>query len=167
MNKKGNKSFLYTFNRIIYTAILTFLSSLVFIMEFKPANGTYLENHNETYKFLIDIYNSLRDFDVVWVLLIVFIFYFYYNVFFNSDKSKKGKVLSALVSLWFVGVTIVGKCFAIDNSLRSIYCSEAQIIKTILLSIGYFIIFYSFSVFSIVTWYFFGNFYCNFYYFFV
>ena len=80
MNKKGNKSFLYTFNRIIYTAILTFLSSLVFIMEFKPANGTYLENHNETYKFLIDIYNSLRDFDVVWVLLIVFIFYFYYNV---------------------------------------------------------------------------------------
>ena len=146
MNKKGNKSFLYTFNRIIYTAILTFLSSLVFIMEFKPANGTYLENHNETYKFLIDIYNSLRDFDVVWVLLIVFIFYFYYNVFFNSDKSKKGKVLSALVSLWFVGVTIVGKCFAIDNSLRSIYCSEAQIIKTILLSIGYFIIFYSLCI---------------------
>ena len=146
MNKKGNKSFLYTFNRIIYTAILTFLSSLVFIMEFKPANGTYLENHNETYKFLIDIYNSLRDFDVVWVLLIVFIFYFYYNVLFNSDKSKKGKVLSALVSLWFVGVTIVGKCFAIDNSLRSIYCSEAQIIKTILLSIGYFIIFYSLCI---------------------
>ena len=146
MNKKGNKSFLYTFNRIIYTAILTFLSSLVFIMEFKPANGTYLENHNETYKFLIDIYNSLRDFDVVWVLLIVFIFYFYYNVLFNSDKSKKGKVLSALVSLWFVGVTIVGKCFAIDNRLRSIYCSEAQIIKTILLSIGYFIIFYSLCI---------------------
>ena len=146
MNKKGNKSFLYTFNRIIYTAILTFLSSLVFIMEFKPANGTYLENHNETYKFLIDIYNSLRDFDVVWVLLIVFIFYFYYNVLFNSDKSKKGKVLSALVSLWFVGVTIVGKCFAIDNSLKSIYCSEAQIIKTILLSIGYFIIFYSLCI---------------------
>ena len=146
MNKKGNKSFLYTFNRIIYTAILTFLSSLVFIMDFKPANGTYLENHNETYKFLIDIYNSLRDFDVVWVLLIVFIFYFYYNVLFNSDKSRKGKILSVLVSLWFVGVTIVGKCFAIDNSLRSIYCSEAQIIKTILLSIGYFIIFYSLCI---------------------
>lgn len=143
-NTVNNK--LDTFNKIVYTAIITFLSSLVFVIEFKPANGNFLENNNKFYIFLVDIYNSFREFDIVWILLIVFIFYFYYNILLNSKNSKRQKLLSIVVSILFAGMTIIGKSLGIDNSLQPVYCSAAQIVKTFFLFIGYFIIYYSLCI---------------------
>lgn len=140
---KKNNNVYYTFNKIIYTAIMTFLSSLVFIVDLKPANGNFYEINNKFYKFLTDIYSSLRDFDIIWVVLLIFIFYFYYNVLFNEKTNKKMRIISGIVSLIFVGLTIIGKCLSYGNSLEMIYCSSAQIVKTIFISIGYFIIYYS------------------------
>lgn len=144
--KKITINYVDIVNKIVYTLIATLFSSLVFILKFEKINGLFLRNNSGLYKFFTEIYDSLRPFEISSVILLIFIFYFYFNSFFNKRNSKKQKLFSIFIALVFTVITLIGKSLAIDNTLQTLYTTEAQIVKSILLGIGYFFIYFSVSL---------------------
>ena len=143
MKREKTNNYIVTIKKIILTLIATLFSSLVFLLKFEKTNGLYLEIDTEVYRFFKELQYSLKDFDISSILLLIFIFYFYYNSFFKIKINKNKKIFSACFAFWFTIITLIGKSFAIDNTLLSLYSNDVQIIKSILLGIGYFFLYFA------------------------
>ena len=130
-------------NKIMYTLIFATLSTLVFIVTLSKPNMAFYVQESKLYQFITEIWLSLKDFDVAYVTLFVFIYYAYYNIYFDNSKLTSKSFINAAISIILTAITLIGKCYKIDNTLNTMVDSGAQILKFAILSIGYYLIYYA------------------------
>lgn len=130
-------------NKIIYTLIFASLSLLVFIMSIEEVNMDFYKHYSKIYQFYHAISFSLKDFDIMYVTLGIFIYYAYYNIYFDDKKLNYKNLINCLIAILLTFLTIVGKNYKIDNTLGMIFNTKAQIVKCLLLSLGYYFIYYA------------------------
>ena len=131
------------FNRYLYALIFSMISTLVFIVDFAPVNPTYLVEDIAIYRFFTEINISLDSYNGISVILWIFIFYFYFNTYFDGDRNKKKNIFFVLMAVLTSIFTIICKSYSYDNTLNVIYSSSVQIFKTIVFFVGYILIYYA------------------------
>ena len=131
------------FNRYLYAFIFSMISTLVFIVDFAPVNPAYLVEDIAIYRFFSEISISLDTYNGISVILWIFIFYFYFNTYFDGAGNKKKNIFLVLMAIVISVFTIICKSYSYDNTLNVIYSSNVQIIKTVLFFVGYILIYYA------------------------
>lgn len=133
-------------NKYIAILIITIFSCMVFILEFQEPTGIYYSNNNTFFQFITCFYESMKPFETMWVLLFGLIFYFNFNILFNDKTTKFKQFFSFIIGIILTTITIIGKSLAIDNTLNTLQSSNVQILKIIIISLGYFFLFYTSSI---------------------
>jgi len=131
------------FNKYLYIFIFSIISTLVFIVDYAPVSPAFLVEKNPIYDFLTEIYISMDTYNGISVILWIFIFSFYFNVYFDGEKNKKKNLILITLAIITSIFTMVCKSYAFDNTLNAFYSSTVQIIKTVLFTIGYILIYYA------------------------
>lgn len=134
-NKKNNNSI--SLKKILIVFLMTIASGIVFILKYPPVSGLYFQSSNEVYRLLTELKVSIVNFDVSLLFLTLFIAYFYYKVLDLENLKLREKIYLVVVALAFSCINIIGKNLSIDNSLRLLTSTNAQIVKSILFMIGY------------------------------
>ena len=142
---------LYKFNKYLYLFLFTVITMLVFLIRFEFNDMSSLVNSNYLSSFFAELNLSFKDYDIIYVTLLVFILYFYNSVYFNGSKYTKKSIIMTIVSFLISIFTVLCKSYVIDGTLRNIYLSDVQIFKSIIFLLGYWIIYYSIikKIFSI------------------
>jgi len=130
-------------NKIIYTIIFTSITMLVFVMFINQQNISFYSDNSSLYKFAMEIYLSLKVFDVAYVALFAFIYYFYYHIYFDGNKLNLRSLFNICLAILLTFIVMTGKAYKLDNTLGLIFNTKAQMVKCGLLSIGYYLIFYA------------------------
>ena len=139
---KKNKNNNIDITNIIFCTIVTVFIMMPFILNIEVPKGLYFENVDELYKSIHCINASFIDFDLKWNLYFIFIYYFIYNTFKNKISNKES-LFGLLIAILLTGITLIGKALKINNTLNTLYLPNYQILKTTLIGIGYFFIYYS------------------------
>ena len=134
---------MYKFNKYLYTFIFSIISVLVFLIDYKMCDAIHLSNDDLFVNFFIEIYQSIKNFDIIYVALWVFVFYFYYDLYFDGKKYSKINFIWIGMAIFFSIFTVIGNSYLIDNTLNTLYSSLAQIFKTIIFLLGYYLIYYA------------------------
>ena len=134
---------IYKFNRVLYTFIFSVISMSVFIINFRPYLTYFPENNSAIVNFVNEFEYSVQGFDIIYLTLWFFMMYFYFNVFFDGKKHGKKKLIYIFGSIILTIVTILGKSFMMSNSLEYLFSSHMQMFKTVIFSIGYYLIYYA------------------------
>ena len=140
---KKEKNFYIEANNLLFVIFTSIFATFPFIINLNIPTNSFFANQSRLYKFLQCIYSSLEPVDLKWGLYFFFIFYFFYNAF-KEEITKEQTIVGILISLLFTTITMIGKAFAINNNkLNILYNPSYQILKTFLISIGYFLIYYA------------------------
>ena len=132
-------------NKYIFIFMFSIISMLVFILRFEAYNPLFIENFGnvEFFNFVREFRYSLKEFDVIYVITWFLILYFYSKVYFDGKKDKKRMLFCVITSIILTIVTIIGKSYLLNNSLEFLFSSVMQIIKTIIFTLGYYLIYYA------------------------
>ena len=112
------------FNKYLYIFIFSVMTTLIFLIEFKPYIPIEWTTIDSSITFFEELSHSLRDYDISHLLLFVFIYFFYSSVYFNDRKKKSNNKTYIIVSIIFSIFTIVCKSYLVDNTLNNIYLSS-------------------------------------------
>ena len=107
-------------------------SCSVFIFYFESLNGVFYSIDDKVFKFLTYFYESMKPFDTSWVLLFGIILNFNSHTLFNPKTTTKKRIISLIISYILTTITIIGKSFALDNTLDTLHSSLPQLIKIII-----------------------------------
>ena len=142
---------LYKFNKYLYLFLFTVITMLVFLIRFEFNDMSSLVNSNYLSSFFAELNSSFKDYDIIYVTLLVFILYFYNSIYFNGSKYTKKNMIMTIISFLISIFTVLCKSYVIDGTLRNIYLSDVQIFKSIIFLLGYWIIYYAIikKIFSI------------------
>ena len=130
------------FNKYLYAFIFSIISMSVFIMKFEAYSPFFLKG-DAVSNFFTEFEYAVNGFDVVYVTVWFFMFYFYFNIYFDGEKFNKKKLICMIISIVLTVVTIVGRSYSMVNSMEMLYSSLMQIVKTVLFSLGYYLIYYA------------------------
>lgn len=130
-------------NKILYTIILTSFTTLVFVVNIARPNMSFYASQSKSYQLATEIWLSVKDFDVIYVTMAIFVFYAYYRIYFNGEKLGKKSLINSIIAVILSAITIIGKSYKIDNTLSTIFGTTSQLVKCILLAIGYYFMFYA------------------------
>ena len=134
---------LYKFNKYLYLFIFTIITMLVFLIRFEFNDKMSFDNSNYLSNFFAEFGSSFKNYDIIYVTLLVFILYFYNSIYFNEEKYGKKNIIITIISFLISILTVLGKSYVIDGTLRNIYMSDVQIFKSMIFLIGYWIIYYA------------------------
>lgn len=130
-------------NKVLYTIIFGTFTLLIFIMHITQQNISFYEEYTNTYKFFKEMSLSIKQFDVMYLSLGIFIYYAYYNIYFDGQKLGKKSFINSIIAILITFITIIGKSYNMDNTLGIIFNTPAQTVKCILLGIGYYFMYYA------------------------
>lgn len=141
----------YKFNKYLYIFVFTIISMLVFVIRFEYKKNFSLVGNNYLVNFFTEFNSSIKEYDIIYISLLVFIVYFYNDVYFNGNKYLKKNVIMTIISLLIAMFTVIGKSYMIDGTLRNIYKTDVQIFKSVIFLLGYWVIYYAIlkKIFSI------------------
>ena len=138
MNNKISK-----FNKIIYTVIFTALAMFVFMLNISIQDMNYYSELSSIQQFFIALNLSFNDFDIIYVALGLFIFNYFYKIYFNDVKFNKKSIINMIISFLLSVFILISKSYKINNTLETLHSTPAQVVKSLLLLIGYFLIIYA------------------------
>ena len=113
------------------------------MLDFKPAELNHSPAVPNFERFFLDINASFKRIDILFVGLIIFILYFYYNTYFKDKKSKKKTIFCTILAIVFSVLTLISKSYLIDETLINLYKTDAQIAKTIIIYFGHYFMYYA------------------------
>lgn len=131
------------FNKGLYSFIFSIISMSVFIMKFEAYNPIFIKGDNALMNFITEFEYALKGFDVIYVTMWFFMLYFYFKVYLDGEKFNKKKLFCMITSIVLAIVTILGKSYSLSNSLEPLYSSSMQVFKTVVFSLGYYLIYYA------------------------
>ena len=131
------------FYKYFYITFFSFLSLLVFVIDYVPFDPRFLANKSEMLNFFVEIQSSVRGYDSSYIALWLFIFIFYKGVYFDGTKYGKKGIFCSVVAFLFMVLSIFANSFSIDDTLNALYSTKAQILKTGVFAIGYYLIYYA------------------------
>lgn len=134
-NKKNNNSI--SLKKILIVFLMTMASGAIFVFNYSPVSSLSFQSSNEVYRLLNELKESMVNFDISLLFLTLFIAYFYYKVLDLEKLKLREKIYLVFVALVFSCINIIGKNLSIDNSLRSLTSTNAQIVKSVLFMLGY------------------------------
>ena len=132
-----------TFYKYFYWILFSVFSLMVFVIDYVPFDSRFLVSESELLNFFTEFRNSIKGYNTSYVALYLFIFTFYKNVYFDGIKYNKKSLFCSIVAFLFMVLSIVANSYLIDNTLNALYSSGAQIAKTFILAIGYYLIYYA------------------------
>ncbi|MEE3342966.1 MAG: DUF6020 family protein [Bacilli bacterium] len=139
--KKKNDDFYVKLNTLLFSIIVSVFIIIPFIVKFEVSKGVYYDNPNKLYQAIVNVYNSFEEFDIKWSLLFLFVFSFVYRVF-KEHLSKKQIIIGIGTSLLLTCITMIGKALSINDNLVPLFQPSYQIVKSIVIGLGYFFIYY-------------------------
>ncbi len=133
----------YNFYKIFIVFLMSCFSLHIFVLDLsiKYVNPTSVVN--SVHKFYLLLWVSMDEFDVIWVVLLIFIYYFLYNNYFIDNKWTKIKTLSCLLSFMISLSIIIGLSLYNYHNLSMITNSFVQVFKCTMVGIGYYLIIYA------------------------
>ncbi len=134
-NKKNNNCI--SLKKILIVFLMTMASGAIFVFNYSPVSSLSFQSSNEVYRLLNELKESMVNFDISLLFLTLFIAYFYYKVLDLEKLKLREKIYLVFVALVFSCINIIGKNLSIDNSLRSLTSTNAQIVKSVLFMLGY------------------------------
>lgn len=126
--------------KILIITVFTILALSIFIIDYNAFDISFYQDYNSINKFIIEICNSFNSFNIAYGTLGVFIYYYFYNTYFNNTKIKKYNLILATI---LTIITMIGKIYDISNSISVIYSTPTQIFKTLVLTAGFFLVYYA------------------------
>lgn len=138
------------FNKYLYIFIFSVMTNLIFLIDLKPYIPIEWTTIDSSITFFEELSHSLRDYDIIYLLLFAFIYFFYSTVYFNDRKNKNNNKMCIVVSIIFSIFTILCKSYLIDNTLTNIYLSSVQVVKSIIYFLGFYFAYYA-IIFKIVN----------------
>ena len=94
------------------------------------------------YKFYLSLWVSMKEFDIIWIILFIFIYYYFYSNYFLDSKWNKTKTISSIISIIITLTIIVSISLINYHNLNMITKSFTQIYKCLMVGIGYYLIIY-------------------------
>ena len=121
---------------------MTGFSMHIFMIDLKIPNITYPEVSHFFYRFYLTLWVSMKEFDIIWIILFIFIYYyFYHNYFIDDDWNNIKTVASAIATSMSISL-IVGESLSYYKNLNMLFYTPTQIFKCVMVGIGYYLILY-------------------------
>ena len=130
-------------SKIFCIFIFTCISLHIFVLNLNVLNINYSGDNNLFYNFYFNLWLSIKNFDISWIILGIFIYDFYYHSYFVDGVWKVNKILIISVSIILSIITLVLISIYYYHDLQILYYSYIQIYKCSLVGIGYYFIIFS------------------------
>ena len=144
------RNYIYTGKRVVGTIIMSIFATMIFILDYIPSDAVYFyERQGSLYKFLNDLNNCTKSFDMSTLFMFIFIFYFIYHAFFNKKNNIYKYLFSFFFGFIFAFITLIGKSLNYNNTLELLFSNSHQIFKSVVLGFGYLFIYWNIILFFI------------------
>ena len=131
-----------SYYKIFLLFLMTCFCLHIFLLDLKIPNMLYSDIDNPIYRFYLLLWVSMNQFDIIWVILFVFIFYYLYHHYFIDNKWNRINVLSFIVSFVVSLFIIFGISIYYYKNLSMITHSFVQFYKCMMVGIGYYFLIY-------------------------
>ena len=138
----GDKMIKNNFYKMFFTFLMTCFSMHVFIMNIKISNVNIEKVTHHIYRFDLLLGVSMNEFDILWIILFIFIYYFFYHNYFIDNRFNKTKLISSILASIISISIIIGESYYNYKDLSMIFSSFVQIFKCTMIGIGYYLIIY-------------------------
>lgn len=133
----------YRFSRLFYLFLLTGFTLHIFILDLKIPDASYVGVENWFYQFYLTLWLAMEEFDVIWIISAIFIYYFYEQVYFIGDPNSWKKKILVMISIFLSIIILIGTSFYYYGNLKMIFCSFIQVYKCFMVGIGYYFMIYA------------------------
>lgn len=129
-------------NQKIYSFIFSCISILTIVLEYNVVIKPEFEKFDVlNSSALMQLYFSLREFDVIYITLWGLIFYFYLQVYFNNKNTKKQLIISSVIAIILSIITTYLKINRSTIYYEPIFSNFVNVLKILLYLTGYYLIF--------------------------
>lgn len=133
---------LYKINKYIYAFLLSIITILSLVLEYNVIlEGEIIKTNNILVDIYIELYFSLKEFDVIYITLWGLIFYFYLQVYFNNKNTKKQLIISSVIAIILSIITTYLKINRSTIYYEPIFSNFVNVLKILLYLTGYYLIF--------------------------
>ena len=135
-------------SKIIVITLFTLLTTMLLVIDYTSI-GITQSNTN----IFIELNQVLKNFDIIYLIIGTFIFYFYYQVYYNdNEKFTKKNFIIAIISIVLSTIITIGKNLQYRNEFPNIY-NLVLLMKSSILFFGSYFAFYAFSyIYNIRIW---------------
>lgn len=125
--------------KIILLIVLAFLSICVLCINLNEVNVSNLSAQSRLAKFFEKCIESFEGNNVAYVPIFIALYYFYSKTYFDGKKINK---VSVILSIFFSVMMVLGYSYKTTNSWDLIFGSGFQLMKSIIVMLGYYTMFY-------------------------
>ena len=133
--KEGNDM-----NRVIKSIIIllfTILTLMIFSINISPWYITDSKN------ILNELLCIIKNFDIGLTIIGVFVFYFYYQIYFDNEKFTKKNILIIIISIILSIIIVISKILQIDPIGEKTFTSFTHFLRSLIMFSGYYLMFYA------------------------
>ncbi len=124
-------------SKILVITAFTFFTMMLLVIDYTTIGIT--QNANNIF---IEINNLLKKFDIIHLLIGIFIFYFYYQVYYDNAKFTKKNIIISIVSIVLSSIIVIGKNLELRNAFPNIL-EPILLLKSSILFLGSYFCFYA------------------------
>ena len=132
------------FSKIFYVFLLAGFSLHIFVLDLKIQDSNFVDASNGIYNFYLTLWASMEEFDIIWIIFGILIYYFYYQTYFLEDGINKRKIFLIIISILLSIFLLVVMSICNYNSLDMLFSSATQVYKCLMVGVGYYFIIYAF-----------------------
>ena len=116
---------------------LSYITTLLLVIDINLEELVYGET-----SWFMQINQLLMDFNIVDVFMGIFVYFFYYNVYFNGEKFTKKNIIISVISIILSILMVIGKNLQILNAFPNL-SNIAMFIESTVIFFGFYFIFYA------------------------
>lgn len=115
----------------------------IFILNLDIVNLDFAGVDNAVYAFYLGLWRSMESFDVIWIILAIFLFDFFYNTYFISGIWKINRLIVICMSVIISIFILIFTSLYMYRDLRILFDSFVQVYKCLMVGFGYYFIIYA------------------------
>ena len=123
--------------------LFTGFSLHIFILDLRIINLNFSGVDNAIYTFYLILWKSMESFDIIWIILGIFLFDFFYHTYFTLGVWKINRLIIIFVSIIISSFILIFNSLYIYHDLRMLFSSFVQVYKCLMVGIGYYFIIYA------------------------
>lgn len=125
------------FSKVLVIILFTFFT--MFLLTIDYTNIGLTQNYNNIF---LEINQFLKSFDIIHFLIGIFIFYFYYQVYYDDSDFTKKNIILVIISTICSTIILIGKNLQLRNSFPNIF-EPILLIKSLIIFLGSYFAFYA------------------------
>lgn len=125
-------------SKIVVITLFTLLTTMLLVIDYTSIGIT-----ESSINVFIELNQILKNFDIIHLIIGIFIFYFYYQVYYNdNEKFTKKNIIIAIISVVLATIITIGKNIQYRNEFPNIF-NLVLLMKSSILFFGSYFAFYA------------------------